>query len=380
MESPLRIGYVFEKVRVPESAWSGTPHAIHMALKRRTDIELVELPMRASPFIIKAARLLGARRVRNQWRTNGMYFMMCWKARMRAFQRATKGADVDAIISIGIHDAAHVPTFVVQDLSFPHLRDWIAEHGFNTYLHDAVGQKYLDISTEWTTKLYRKVAGVFTMSKWDREGTVRSCPFLAGKVHALGAGANARVTAEQQPDDPNRQRTVMFIGRLFYGKAGDTVVEAVRRLRESMNVRLVVAGPKEWPMPGPIPDFVEYIGDAPTAIIEGYLAKSDVLAMPSRFEAYGIAIAEALCAGIPAVGRNAFAMPELIRDGETGVLIQEDSAEELCEALRRAITDPRIREGARAAAAEGRRYWSWDRVVDDMVRIVRQTLTSSAAT
>jgi len=378
MKSRLRIGYVFEKVRVPEAAWSGTPHAIHMALARRDDIDLVELPMRASPLIIKAARLLGARRVRGVWRTNGMYYMMCWKARMRAFRRATRRADVDAIISIGIHDAADVPTYVVQDLSFPHLQQWIAKNGFNTYLHDAVGQKYLDISTAWTKKLYGKVAGVFTMSAWDRDGTVRACPFLDGKVHALGAGANARtvaVSAERKPDEP---RTVMFIGRLFYGKAGDTVVEAVRLLGKDMNVRLVVAGPSSWPMPGEVPDFVEYIGDAPTKIIQEYLSKSDVLAMPSRFEAYGIAIAEALCAGIPAVGRRAFAMPELIKDGETGVLIDEDSPLELCEALRRAITDPVIRAGAKAAAEEGRRYWSWDRVVSDMLNIIRTNTSAKA--
>jgi glycosyltransferase involved in cell wall biosynthesis len=61
--------------------------------------------------------------------------------------------------------------------------------------------------------------------------------------------------------------------------------------------------------------------------------------MPSRFEAYGIALVEALVAGLPSVTRAAFAMAEIVEDGVTGALVDSDEPDELAEAVGRVLHD-----------------------------------------
>ncbi len=92
----------------------------------------------------------------------------------------------------------------------------------------------------------------------------------------------------------------------------------------------------------------------PKRIIELYLA-SDVFVLASRFEGYGMALAEAITHGLPVVSTMAGAIPDTVPAG-TGLLVPPDDAAALAQALRRLIGDPaerqRLATNARAAAAQ----------------------------
>ena len=92
----------------------------------------------------------------------------------------------------------------------------------------------------------------------------------------------------------------------------------------------------------------------PERIIELYLA-SDVFVLASRFEGYGMALAEAIAHGLPVVSTMAGAIPDTVPPG-TGLLVPPNDAAALARALRRLISDPterqRLATNARAAAAQ----------------------------
>lgn len=92
----------------------------------------------------------------------------------------------------------------------------------------------------------------------------------------------------------------------------------------------------------------------PERIIELYLA-SDIFVLASRFEGYGMALAEAIAHGLPVVSTMAGAIPDTVPPG-TGVLVPPDDVAALAQALRRLIIDRAERErltmNARAAAAQ----------------------------
>jgi len=81
-------------------------------------------------------------------------------------------------------------------------------------------------------------------------------------------------------------------------------------------------------------------------------AASDVFVLPSRFEGYGMAFAEAIAHGLPVVGTRAGAIPDTV-PSDAGVLVPPDDVEALAAALRRLIEDTheraRLAAGARAA-------------------------------
>jgi glycosyltransferase involved in cell wall biosynthesis len=102
-------------------------------------------------------------------------------------------------------------------------------------------------------------------------------------------------------------------------------------------------------------DRVAVLGAVPAErIIELYLA-SDIFVLASRFEGYGMALAEAIGHGLPVVSTRAGAIPETV-PAEAGLLVAPDDTIALAQALRRLIGDPperwRLATNARAAAAQ----------------------------
>lgn len=72
--------------------------------------------------------------------------------------------------------------------------------------------------------------------------------------------------------------------------------------------------------------------------------ETDIFAFPSHHEGFGLALAEAMCYGIPAVGyRSCPAVNELIQSGKTGLLVEE-GASALAEALKKLMESPALRE------------------------------------
>jgi glycosyltransferase involved in cell wall biosynthesis len=101
-------------------------------------------------------------------------------------------------------------------------------------------------------------------------------------------------------------------------------------------------------------DRVEVLGAvSPQRIEELYLA-SDIFVLASRFEGYGMALAEAIAHGLPVVSTKAGAIPDTVPAG-TGLLVPPEDADALAKALRRLIDDPyerqRLATNARSTAA-----------------------------
>jgi phosphatidylinositol alpha-1,6-mannosyltransferase len=90
-------------------------------------------------------------------------------------------------------------------------------------------------------------------------------------------------------------------------------------------------------------------------------------------EGFGIALTEAAACGLPVVGGSEGGIPDAMRDGETGLLVDARRPEPALAAVRRLLLDPAL---ARRMGAAGRRavetHYNWDRVAADVIRIGRE--------
>jgi glycosyltransferase involved in cell wall biosynthesis len=288
-----------------------------------------------------------------------------WRAQ-RQLDRALATVDVEAVIEIGDLGHARVPFFCYLDLSYAIANAAAGSPG-------GTGASRLPVRAQRRKErrqqqVLGRAAGVLAMGRWFADELIRS-GYPAGKVHAVGAGLNAAVPARLREPDPEQLR-LLFIGRDFVRKGGDVLVEALALLRASGAAHeLTVVGPAGWPLPGPIPDGVRFLGSLPPAEVARLLDAHDALVMPSRFEAFGIAILEGLAAGMPVVGRRAFAMPELVPDG-CGILVDELTPSALAAGIGRLASDPDFWSRSFAAAPEIRRQWSWDAVAGRVLSAV----------
>jgi glycosyltransferase involved in cell wall biosynthesis len=75
--------------------------------------------------------------------------------------------------------------------------------------------------------------------------------------------------------------------------------------------------------------------------------------LPSLAEGYGMSVVEAMSFGKPVIASNISALPELVKEGETGLLVPPDDPDRLFEAMRTLMEDRdlRVRMGQAARAA-----------------------------
>ena len=106
------------------------------------------------------------------------------------------------------------------------------------------------------------------------------------------------------------------------------------------------------------------------------LAATDVYAQPSRTDSFGITYLEAWCCGVPVIGARAGGVPDVIDDGQDGLLVPFAAVPALTDAIRALLDD---RELAAAMGARGRaktlERYTWERVIAAFARIYDGVIT-----
>ena len=144
---------------------------------------------------------------------------------------------------------------------------------------------------------------------------------------------------------------VLHVGRLIPRKGVDRLISAIHCARkEGADVRLVIvgSGPEESALhaqaerlgvPAVWHGFVDQIGLPPQ------YAAADAFAFPTLMDPFGIVLLEAAASGLPLIASpHAGATGDLIRDGETGFVVEPDDLAELTRALVTLARDPELRE------------------------------------
>jgi len=132
------------------------------------------------------------------------------------------------------------------------------------------------------------------------------------------------------------------VGRLSFEKGFDLLVEAMAQVE---GARLILGGdgPQATALASQVrvrglTDRVELTGFVPD--IPAFLERIGLFVLPSRSEGLGLVLVEAMAAGRPVVAARVGGIPEVVVDGETGILVEPESPDALAAAIRRVLADP----------------------------------------
>jgi alpha-maltose-1-phosphate synthase len=225
--------------------------------------------------------------------------------------------------------------------------------------------------------IYRDATTILTMSHMLRQSFIRDFAIPADHVHCIHAGPNFDVTRipHPRPPRPPGPPTILFVGRQFERKGGDLLLRAFRELRYLLpDVRLLVIGPAKLNINEPgveVLGFLPKDDPAASARLQEAYARADVFCLPTRFEPFGIAFLEAMYFGLPCIGPDAWAVPEMIIHGETGFTVAPDDQSALATRLRQLLENPALAQNLGAKGRErASRHFTWEATVDRMLAAI----------
>jgi glycosyltransferase involved in cell wall biosynthesis len=195
-----------------------------------------------------------------------------------------------------------------------------------------------------------------TWSQWAKRGLVGDYEVPAAKVVVIPPGVNsgewARPTPRARHDGPIK---ILFVGGDLERKGGRLLLEAFRAIRP-LGVELHIVTRDALPAE---PGIVTHQQMPPNSdALKRLYHDCDLFCLPTYGDCLPMVLSEAGAAGLPSVATSVGAIPEIVREGETGLLIPVGDVPALTAALRRLVLDEelRLRMGERAANLVVREY------------------------
>jgi glycosyltransferase involved in cell wall biosynthesis len=175
-------------------------------------------------------------------------------------------------------------------------------------------------------------------------------------------GFDAGLRAAERPPQPRKEQVIGIVARLDLQKGFEYLLGALRRLRDTFpGLRLLAVG--EGPDRAAIEALVTEHGLNDVVTLAGQqsdmpamYASMDLFVLPSLNEGLPMTLLEAMAASRPVIATRVGAVPTVIRNGETGLLIEPADEAELMGAIGALLRDPelcqRLAQGARAHVAQ----------------------------
>jgi colanic acid/amylovoran biosynthesis glycosyltransferase len=239
---------------------------------------------------------------------------------------------------------------LAEDLGVPLVT---ALHGYDVTLSDDVmratrlGREYL----RGRQALQKKCALFLSCSAYVRErGLAMGYPVDRTIVHSIGVD----VERFKPPSMPQREKTVLFVGRMVEKKGCGSLIEAMVLVqRRFPGADLVVIGD------GRLRSGYEalatargvrcrFLGTQPPTVIRDWMARASIFCVPSVVavsgdaEGFGMVFIEAQAMGLPVVSTLSGGIPEAVKHGETGLLVTERNPRALAEAILLLIRDEEL--------------------------------------
>ncbi|MDI6591320.1 MAG: glycosyltransferase family 4 protein [Patescibacteria group bacterium] len=119
---------------------------------------------------------------------------------------------------------------------------------------------------------------------------------------------------------------------------------------------------------------VKFLGQIPNEKIPEYLSVADCFVLPSLKEGFGIAILEAQAAGVPAVATKVGGIPDIIRDEETGILVEPKNSQVIAQAIIKIFSDPEFGQSLVQNAKANLEKYNWSKIAQRINAIYQKLL------
>ncbi len=239
--------------------------------------------------------------------------------------------------------------------------------GYDPYAEQVTHKLLLPL----TRRIWREAHRTVPNSHGLRELAQRTLPDCEMEVIYNGIDASLfrpLVPYGQRPVPPLR---ILCVSRLLERKGIHVLLEAFSRV-VTPEVLLTIVGEggyeqrlRELTGQLGLEAAVDFAGYIPNERMPQVYSEAHIFALPTEAESFAMVFPEAMACGLPIVSSTAGAVPEIVRDGEEGLLVPAGDVEALAEALQRLLEDEPLRtKMAHNARQRAETCFTWDAVVN----------------
>lgn len=199
-------------------------------------------------------------------------------------------------------------------------------------------------------QVFAAASAVIAISRWVADALHANYPSCTTPVHIMHAPVLLPHFDPAWPDARRRRAEaggrpqLLFVGGDFPRKGGPALLDAWTSGGFASRATLDIV--TDWPVPGPLPMGVRQhrgVAAHSAAWVDRW-AGADAFVMPTTNEAFGLVYQEAAAASLPAIGTRHNAVPEIIDDEVTGLLVPPGDRDALVHAMGRLIESAALRE------------------------------------
>ena len=226
---------------------------------------------------------------------------------------------------------------------------------------------------------------VFSVSNFTKHWLVTTMGIPAEKIEVVYNGVASEFFDIPRMKIPPDEIVITTWGRLDPQKGADILLRCLPLVLEelssaNMKIHVNIAGQapvahlrrptydkryKDLAESLGVADKVSFLGRISDVELRGLLSRTSLCVHPSRVEGFGLMVAESMAAGVPTISTNTSAIPEIITDGETGLLVPPENPEALAERILYAINNPSAMERiARAGRKKIKECFTWQIVAE----------------
>ena len=374
--SSLHFAFVAEGDANTTDCWSGSAVSLVNELRAMGHrVDVIDVEVRGIARYLTA--LVSLRPSRESWRQQFILGDAAFRLRSAVARSVVKkqlDPKADIVIQLGasfdLGDFRHTGLHILLADGNAAMARLAGEFSDISLLPPTTQQRLIDRENA----VYGRVDRFWTMSGYLARSFVNDFGVPPERVHVVYAGAN-RSQLEKLP--PRMEYPVspkiLFVGRQYRRKGLGLLIAAFERTRKRYpSAELHVVGA---PVSSAAGDGVTMHGSldpndpAQSSRLLQLYREASIFCLPSRYEPFGIAFVEAMLASIPCIGVRNWAMPEIIEDGTTGILVPDGDVDAIADALNRLISAPSLAlQFGLAGRQRALSLFTWTRVAESILK------------
>jgi len=248
-----------------------------------------------------------------------------------------------------------------------------------------VGEEEPELRLKTEECLVKNCHRIIAATEKEKEDLIRYYGALPETVSVIPCGVNLELFRPMDKETAKQQlgldggKNIVFVGRIEPLKGIDKLLMAMTYIKDKQKLRLLVIGGDENSQREMerlqrlsrelcIQDSVTFLGVIRQGELSRFYSAADVCVIPSYYESFGLVALEALACGTPGVATRVGGVTSIIRQGETGYVVKDNTPQRLAEKIALLLSRPNNSAESDNLIRASVAGFSWSVIAEAMVK------------